>query len=268
MTKPDPDDPTKDAPQQIGGYTLIKHLGTGGMGTVWHATGPAGDVALKILSNRLDGAAAERFKREATIRIEHENVVKVIDAGVDDEQHPYIALELLEGETLKQRLRQRPLTAAEAVSIGVQSCRGLAAVHAAGYVHRDVKPGNLFLGQDGVVRVLDFGIARPERAPSDLTKTGTVLGTTSYLAPEQARGEKNVDRRTDVWALGAVLYRAMVGRSPFERDNELATVLAIILESFDPLQSVAPGAPGGPNPGRAERSRVGSGRSSIGARAT
>jgi len=170
-------------------------------------------VALKRLAENLarDEDLQRRFLREARLaaRLAHPNVVRVFDVGEDDGR-PFIAMEYVEGETLAELVAQRaPLPAAEAARLGTQMCAGLAAAHAAGLVHRDVKPQNLLLRTDGVLKLGDFGIAAGHEG-TRLTLAGTVLGTAGYLAPEQARGEE-VTAAADIYAVGAVLYELLTG---------------------------------------------------------
>jgi serine/threonine-protein kinase len=170
-------------------------------------------VALKRLAENLarDEDLQRRFLREARLaaRLAHPNVVRVFDVG-EDEGRPFIAMEYVEGETLADlAARRRPLPPAEAATLGIQMCAGLAAAHAAGLVHRDVKPQNLLLGVDGVLKLGDFGIAAGQEG-TRLTLAGTVLGTAGYLAPEQARGER-VTAAADIYAVGAVLYELLAG---------------------------------------------------------
>jgi serine/threonine-protein kinase len=170
-------------------------------------------VALKRLAENLarDEELQRRFTREARLaaRLAHPNVVRVFDVG-EDEGRPFIAMEYVEGETLAELVARRGrLTAAEAAALGMQMCAGLAAAHAAGLVHRDVKPQNLLLGTDGVLKLGDFGIAAGHDG-TRLTLAGTVLGTAGYLAPEQARGER-VTAAADIYAVGAVLYELLTG---------------------------------------------------------
>ena len=201
-----------------GRYELERPLGHGAMSVVdlAHDVQLDRDVALKRLAENLarDEDVRARFLREARLagRIAHPNVVRVYDAG-EDEGQPFIAMECVEGETLAQLVARRGrLPPADAAQLGVQACRGLAAVHEAGLVHRDVKPQNLFLRRDGVLKLGDFGIAVVPRG-TRLTAAGTVLGTAAYLAPEQARGEE-VTAAADVYGLGAVLYELLTGRPP------------------------------------------------------
>lgn len=228
----------------IGPFVIQTELGRGGMGVVYRALGANGELrAVKVLGRRSDEKLIERFHREAGIRIEHPNIVKVFDAGSDPDGTLYIAFELLEGESLAQRMHAGRLSPKDAVQLGVQICRGLSVAHASGIVHRDLKPANLFLTRDGTVKILDFGIAYFADEDVRLTRTGVVVGTPAYLSPEQARGETNIDPRADLWALGTLLYEALAGKAPHHRETPLATMIAVVMESFAPLVEVAPEVP-------------------------
>ena len=199
----------------VGRYELVRPLGHGAMATVDLARDVELDrpVALKRLAENLarDEDLRRRFLREARLaaRLAHPNVVRVFDVGEEDGR-PFIAMEYVEGETLAALVARRgPLPAAEAASLGMQMCAGLAAAHSAGLVHRDVKPQNLLLGTDGLLKLGDFGIAVGHDG-TRLTLAGTVLGTAGYLAPEQARGEQ-VTAAADIYAVGAVLYELLTG---------------------------------------------------------
>jgi eukaryotic-like serine/threonine-protein kinase len=201
-----------------GRYELERPLGHGAMAVVDLARDVELDrrVALKRLAENLarDDELRARFLREARLaaRLAHPNVVHVYDVGEDDGR-PFMAMEYVDGETLAELVaRGGPLPPDEAAELGIQICRGLAAVHAAGLVHRDVKPQNLLLRRDGVLKLGDFGIAFGLEG-TRLTMAGTVLGTAAYLAPEQARGEE-VTAATDVYGVGAVLYELLTGRPP------------------------------------------------------
>jgi eukaryotic-like serine/threonine-protein kinase len=203
------------APRVAGRYELVRPLGHGAMATVDLSYDVELDrpVALKRLAENLsrDEDLRRRFLREAKLaaRLEHPNVVRVFDVGEDDGR-PFMAMEYVEGETLADLVARRgALPAAEVAELGLQMCAALAAAHDAGLVHRDVKPQNLLLGTDGVLKLGDFGIAVGHEG-TRVTLVGTVLGTAGYLAPEQARGEQ-VTAAADIYALGAVLYELLTG---------------------------------------------------------
>lgn len=207
-----------------GRYRVERTLGHGGMAIVYlaHDEELARPVAVKVLAQNVSGdqSVRKRFLREARLagRLSHPNVVQVYDAGEADGR-PYIVMEYVPGKTLAECGK---LPAEEALPLALQACAGLQHAHDAGLVHRDVKPGNLLLRDDGVLKVADFGIARAAEA-TRLTQLGTVLGTAAYLAPEQAAGEE-VTAAADIYSLGAVLYELLTGRPPhqFESLPELA----------------------------------------------
>jgi eukaryotic-like serine/threonine-protein kinase len=210
-----------------GRYAVERTLGTGGMALVYLARDEelGRPVAIKVLGERFaaDPEFRERFVREARMaaRLAHPNIVSVYDVGEEDGR-PYIVMECVEGTTLADEVsRRKRLPAHEVVDLGLQACAGLAHAHEAGLVHRDVKPQNLLLRDDGVLKIADFGIARAEEA-TRLTQVGTVLGTVQYLSPEQAAGE-HVTAAADLYSLGAVLYELLTGRPPrrFESLAEL-----------------------------------------------
>ena len=216
-----------------GRYELVRPLGHGAMAVVDLARDVDLDrpVALKRLAENLarDDELRARFVREARLaaRLAHPNVVQIYDVGEDDGR-PFMAMEYVDGETLAELVaRSGPLAPDEAARLGVQICRGLAAAHAAGLVHRDVKPQNLLLRRDGVLKLGDFGIAFGLEG-TRLTMAGTVLGTAAYLAPEQARGEE-VTAAADVYGVGAVMVELLTGRPPRAPSSlaELTTATAI-----------------------------------------
>jgi len=225
-------------PTQIAGYRLGEVLGSGGMGVVHAALAPDGrEVAVKLLrAAALDGETEQRFAREAAIRIDHPNVVQVLDSGTDDDGHPYIVFERLRGTSVDRLLDAGPMDVPEVVALARDACRGLEAVHAAGIVHRDLKPANLFRCDDGTLKVLDFGIARVGAA-TRVTSEGSLLGTAFYLAPEQAKGRADLDARADLWALGVLMYEALAGTGPFEKDSWVGTLLSILSDEPVPLDA-------------------------------
>ncbi|MEO7556824.1 MAG: protein kinase, partial [Acidimicrobiales bacterium] len=213
-----------------GRYRLDALIASGGMAQVWEATDRVltRPVAVKILHAHLaaDDTFVERFRREAiaAARLAHPSIVAIYDTCSENGMEA-IVMELVRGTTLRHLLdERRTLDASEAVGVIGQVADALDVAHKAGVVHRDVKPANILLSNDGRVLVADFGIAKAAEV-SDLTGTGTTLGTVKYLSPEQVEGA-NVDARTDVYALGVVLYECLCGRPPFVADTEAATALA------------------------------------------
>lgn len=217
-----------------GRYTLRGSLGQGGMADVQLAYDEQLDrhVAIKILHARYadDPAFLERFRREAqaAASLNHPNIVAVYDAG-EQAGRPFIVMEYVSGRSLRDLLRDEDVQPERALEIVGEAARGLHYAHERGLVHRDIKPGNIMIGSDGQVKVTDFGIARAVNAET-VTQTAAVFGTAAYVAPEQAQGEA-VDRRTDVYALGCVLYELLTGRTPFTADSPVALAYKHIAES-------------------------------------
>ena len=234
---PDDEDPMIGA--VLGGsYEVIRMVGEGGMGRVYearHQRLTTKRFAVKMLHPDLarQPDVVTRFQREAEASsvISHPHVVDVYDVSSTPDGRPYIVAELLQGEELGNHLdRVGRMTATGAAHVVRQVCAALGAAHTAGIVHRDVKPENVFLSGDGaLVKVLDFGISKVADNKDGLTKTGTVMGTPDYMAPEQARGDK-VDARADIYAAGAILYRAVTGRKPFEGLDPMATLTAVLTQ--------------------------------------
>jgi eukaryotic-like serine/threonine-protein kinase len=207
-------------------YEMGPRLGVGGMSTVVSAFDERleREVAIKLLAEHLadDDQFVARFRREAlaAARLVHPNIVQVFDFGLDERSHRhYIAMELVRGQSGAEILREQGvLDLREALSIVAQACRGLEYAHRNGVVHRDVKPGNLLRGEDGVVKLADFGIAKAISEESSITQVGSVLGTAAYLAPEQAAGEQ-AGPAADLYALGVVTYQFLSGRLPYEAQS-------------------------------------------------
>ena len=220
----------------VGPYRIVALLARGGMGDVYRATDPRldRDVALKMLANaeRGDGHAVERFLQEAriTASLDHSNIVRVFDVGMSNGR-PYLVSELLDGETLRAPIGRGPVAPADARRIAFALTSGLVAAHARGLVHRDLKPENIFLTKSGTAKILDFGIAKLAQNPAlprgVATLTGVVLGTAGYLAPEQVKGDP-VDARTDLFALGSILFELMTGQRAFAREHTIDTFHAIV----------------------------------------
>ncbi len=242
---------------RIGVYEVLGPLGAGGMGEVYRArdTRLGRIVAVKFLARDFtaDRAARERMVREAqlTSSLNHPNIVTVYDVG-DNHGHPYIVMELVDGESLWQRLGARRLKTREVLEIACQVADGLAAAHAAGVVHRDLKPQNIMFTADGRAKIVDFGLGKqtpgsagPDEATAAkdvLTADHVVLGSAGYMAPEQVVGQ-SVDGRADQFALGAVIYEMLSGKRAFQRPTSVQTMAAIIDDDPEPLIALNPGVP-------------------------
>jgi tetratricopeptide (TPR) repeat protein len=231
----------------VGDYELLDELGRGGMGVVYRARhASSGEVvALKLLNPGASAAALKRQRREvdAQRRLDHPALVAVRDAG-EHQGQPYLVLELVRGESLEERLhRGGPLPEWEAARLVLRLTRGLAHAHDAGVLHRDLKPGNVLLDQDGAPRLTDFGLAKHlEGGQSKLTQTGSLLGSPGYWAPEQARGDQaRVGPATDVYGLGAVLYACLTGVPPIQAGSLIESALAAEHQPIDPPRLLRPG---------------------------
>jgi serine/threonine-protein kinase len=216
------------------------------MGTVYKARDTKLDrvVALKVLSRSLtsDPRFVERFSREVklTAALNHRNIVTAFGAG-EAEGLPYLAMEFVDGESLHKRLRRKKmLPEKEALTIIKGVAAGLEHAHSHGFIHRDVKPDNALISSDGTVRVADLGLAKSVDDDQRLTKTGTAIGTPHYISPEQARGEKNVDHRSDIYSLGATLYTLLTGRRPFDGKNNAEIMLKHLNEELENPQDLVP----------------------------
>lgn len=236
------------AGRSLGPYAVLERVGSGGMGVVYRARDTRLDrtVALKVLPEGAtrDPGVVRRFLHEARVAssLDHPAICTVYEV-VDDrgsELPPLIAMAFVEGETVQARLARGPLPIDQAISIAVRVAEGLAHAHARGIVHRDVKPGNVMLGATGDVKLVDFGLAKARDV--DLTRPGVRMGTVSAMSPEQVRGEP-VDARTDIWALGALLYAMVVGQPPFRGERPEAVMHAILERDPPPMSALRSGVP-------------------------
>jgi eukaryotic-like serine/threonine-protein kinase len=227
-----------------GRYRLEAKLGSGGMSTVYLARDQTLDrqVAVKVMHREMSEQPEqlERFRQEAraVAKLSHPNVVSVIDAG-EDGGHPYIVFEYVEGETLKQRIgRDGALDPQEAIAYAIEIARGLSVAHARKMVHRDIKPQNILIDAEGRAKLTDFGISR-QLEQDGMTATGRVLGTTDYVAPEQAMG-RGADPRSDIYSLGVVLYEMLVGQVPFQADSQVGVAMKHVNEELPDVQRRRP----------------------------
>jgi eukaryotic-like serine/threonine-protein kinase len=216
------------------------------MGTVYKAFDPllARVVAIKVISAQfhLQPELRDRFFREAraAAQLAHRNIITIYDLG-EEEGVPYLAMQFLEGRDLEQRMHApEAMTLARKLEIALAIAEGLAHAHSMGVIHRDIKPANVFMTDDGQVKILDFGLAR--LVTSEITRSNVMVGTVNYMAPEQLRGEKT-DHRSDIFSLGVVLYEMFGGKKPFQADSFASTMLKILQETPEPLDSLDPGLP-------------------------
>jgi len=249
-----PPKPPRSAASPAGGmigraiahYVVREHIGGGGMGVVYKAedTRLERTVALKFLPPELtrDPVAKARFLQEARAAsaLEHPNICTIHEVDETDDGQLYLAMPAYDGETLKKKIERGPLPLEEAIDFAIQVGQGLAKAHRQGIVHRDIKPANLIVTGDGIVKILDFGLAKLAGA-AGLTRAGFCLGTPSYMSPEQARGE--VDHRTDLWSLGVVLYEMVTGRAPFRADTDQGIIYALLTEEPEPVRKLRPETP-------------------------
>jgi eukaryotic-like serine/threonine-protein kinase len=247
---------TLPAGTRLGTYEILSKLGAGGMGEVYRARDKKlqRDVAIKVLPQSVahDPAALARFEREAQAiaALSHPNILAIHDFASEGST-VYAVTELLEGETLRARMGEQPLPVRKAVEFGIHIVRGIAAAHERGIIHRDLKPENIFITKDGVVKILDFGLAKAPGLGSGAdasetkiadTAAGTVLGTVGYMSPEQVRAQP-LDHRTDIFSFGAILYEMLTGRRPFRGESHVETMNAILKEDPPEFADIDPALP-------------------------
>lgn len=238
-----------DIPAQLGPYRIERILAQGGMGEVLLGIDSTlhRPVAIKRMAKTLleDSDAKERFKREAraTAAVSHPNIAGIYFVGADDEGLPYLAMEYVDGKTLGQLLRERrPVAASVVCDWIIQACEGLQAAFKAEIIHRDLKPANLMITHDGVLKIVDFGLAKISRENIHKTQTGMVVGTPQYMSPEQGQG-RVLDHRSDIYSLGAAFYHFLSGRPPFEGNSMLDVMMKHVTAPLVPLYSVNPQVP-------------------------
>jgi len=242
MTKP------ASMPDKIGRYQILERVGRGGMGVLYRGHDPVLDreVAVKVMLADFSDDTEQmrpRFYREAksAAKLQHRNIVTVFEFAEENNQ-PHIVMEFLRGAPLSVRMEEPPpLTLDDKLDIVTQLCSGLGYAHQEGIVHRDVKPANVFVLQDGTVKLLDFGIAK--LATSTLTRQGDVVGSAPYMSPEQIAGAQDLDGRSDVWSTGVLLYELLTGRKPFEGEGLTTVIAGILREQPAPVEQYVPGLP-------------------------
>jgi len=232
-----------------GKYRIIEEIGRGGMGIVYKAedTKLKRTVALKFLPHQWisDAESRERFIHEAQAAsaLDHPNICTIYEIEETDDGRMYIAMAFYEGESLREKIKREPLKTEEAVAIASQVAQGMAKAHQKGIVHRDIKPANILITNDGVAKIVDFGLAKLA-GQVKLTREGTTIGTVAYMSPEQARGDA-VDQRTDIWSLGVVLYEMLSGRLPFKGDYEPTLIHSILKTEPEPITKFRKDLPSG-----------------------
>ena len=229
--------------RRIDRFQLLDEVASGASGTIYEALDEVSGarVAVKLI-RPLGHVDAARFAREVRVlaKVSHPGVVGYIDHGHTPDGDAYLVMEWLEGEDLRERLGRAGLTMNETVAMGRRVAGALSAVHAEGLVHRDVKPGNIFLPgkRPDEATIIDFGLARTDESATAVTQTGLVVGTPAYMAPEQARGQREIDGRADVFSLGCVLYKCLAGRAPFEGSSVMAVLTKVLLEDPPRLRAL------------------------------
>ena len=242
------------AAQKIGRYEIVKEIGRGGMAIVYLANDPFFErqVAVKVISRKLAEEETDfeqfraRFQREAKViaALEHTGIVPVYDYGEEDGE-PYIVMRYMTGGTLSERMTVSPMPLSTVVPIVQRLAEALQTAHRRGIIHRDLKPGNVLFDAEGHAFLSDFGIAKMKGVSTTTTSTGTAIGTFGYMSPEQAQGAREIDGRSDLYALGVILYEMLTGHQPYQADTPLALALKHMTEPIPPLDTAALGLPAG-----------------------
>ncbi len=243
---PPPAPPPAPLPvEQLAGYRLLSPLGRGSMGSVYKAVQLSLDrtVALKVLSPHLshNPAYARRFEREAlaSAKLNHPNIIAALDVG-EDRGYRFLVMEYCEGQTVAEMLGGGPLDEHRSAGIAIQVARALDHAHRSTIVHRDIKPANILVTREGVAKLCDLGLAKEVSADGSQTEEGMAMGTPFYISPEQARGDRRIDIRTDIYALGATLFHMVTGRAPFPGPNPAVIMTRHINDPLDPPDEVNP----------------------------
>jgi len=234
--------------QQVGHYKILEKIGSGGMGEVWLAedTRLERNVALKFLpAEAVSEEEQIRFIREARAAsaLDHPNICTIHEVNESDKGQTYIAMAYCDGDTVKEKIARGPLTIEDALDIAIQTGEGLARAHKEGIIHRDIKPANVIVTKDGLAKIVDFGLAKLSGS-TQLTRTGSSIGTVAYMSPEQVRGDE-VDHRADIWSLGVMLYEMVTGQLPFQGDKETAVMYSALNEDPQSLVSIREDIPRG-----------------------
>src|ERR1700676_752847 len=236
--------------RQIGKYTVLDVIGTGGMGIVYRAQDPAigRTVAIKMLKNRDAGNTQDVFDRfflremKSTGNLHHKNIVTVYDAG-EHEGNPYLVMEYLEGEPVSKLISERrPMPLLDKLDLGIQVCDGLQYAHDRNVIHRDIKPANVILLADRTVKIVDFGVARVAGSETSLAQTGQLVGSLSYMSPEQINSLP-LDGRSDIFSTGVMLFELLTGEVPFRGSDPSSTFVKILREEAAPLSKFLPDVP-------------------------
>jgi len=235
-------------PDKIGRYQILERVGRGGMGVLYRGFDPILDreVAIKVMLADFSDDTEQmrpRFYREAkaVAKLQHRNIVTIFEFAEENHQ-PHIVMEFLRGLPLNARMEQNPpLTLDDKLDVVAQLCSGLGYAHTQGIVHRDVKPANVFILEDGTVKLLDFGVAK--LATSTLTRQGDVVGSAPYMSPEQIAGTQDLDGRSDVWSTGVLLFELLTGKKPFDGDALTTVVMGILKHEPPPIDQLVPGMP-------------------------